>query len=57
MGSLPVAPWLAGRVSRLKETPRRCLGAVSYAAAAALFVICALAASGGNFQPFIYNQF
>ena len=57
VGSLPVAPWLAGRAGRLKELPRRCLGAVSYAAAAALFVICALAVSGGNFQPFIYNQF
>ena len=57
VGSLPVVPWLAGRAGRLKELPRGCLAAVSYAAAAALFVICALAASGGNFQPFIYNQF
>ena len=57
VGSLPVIPWLVSRASRLKELPRSCIGAVSYIAAAALFVICALAASGGNFQPFIYNQF
>lgn len=57
VGCLPVAPWLAGRVARMVETPRKCLRALSYIAAIALFVVCALAASGGNFQPFIYNQF
>ena len=57
VGSLPVVPWLADRVSCLEGTPRGCLTVASYIAAIALFVICALAASGGNFQPFIYNQF
>ena len=57
VGCLPVGPWLADRAGRLEGTPRSCLRAVSYAAAIALFVVCALAVSGGNFQPFIYNQF
>ena len=57
VGCLPVGPWLADRAGRLEGTPRSCLRAVSYLAAAVLFAVCALAASGGNFQPFIYNQF
>ena len=57
VGCLPVGPWLVSRVERLEGTPRSCLRAASYVAAAVLFVACALAASGGNFQPFIYNQF
>ena len=31
--------------------------AVSFAGAAALFVVCLLAAAGSGFQPFIYAQF
>ena len=57
VGCLPVAPWLAGRADRLKGMSRGCLEVLSYAAAIALFAVCTLAASGGNFQPFIYNQF
>ena len=57
VGCLPVGPWLADRAGRLEGAPRGCLRAASYAAAAALFAVCVLAASGGNFQPFIYNQF
>ena len=57
VGCFPVVPWAADRVGRLEGTPRRCMGAISYIAAIALLLICASAASGGNFQPFIYNQF
>ena len=57
VGSLPVVPWLAGRVDRMSGASRSCLRAISYLAVIALFAVCALAASGGNFQPFIYNQF
>ena len=57
VGCRPVGPWLADRADRVKGLPRGCLRAVSYAAAVALFAVCALAVSGGNFQPFIYNQF
>ena len=57
VGCLPVEPWLVSRAGRLEGAPRGCLRAASYLAAAALFAVCALAVSGGNFQPFIYNQF
>ncbi len=57
VGSLPILPWLRAKMSSLGEAARSGLTALSLAAAAALFVVCMLAAAGGNFQPFIYNQF
>ena len=47
-GSLPIAPKLEGRAAWT---------AASYVLAAALFLICLMAAAGGSFQPFIYAQF
>lgn len=51
VGSLPVASWLKKRLDG------RWLEFSSYAGAAALFVLCLLAAAGSSFQPFIYAQF
>ncbi len=52
-GSLPLVPrlraWLEGRNLSLRG--------LSYGAALVLLAVCLLAASGGNFQPFIYTQF
>ena len=53
---LPVGPWAVRRVQRLSPRPRQ-WAAASYAAAAALFALCLLAAAGSGFQPFIYVQF
>ncbi len=50
-GSLPVGPWLKRRL----DGPW--LEFSSFAGAAALFVLCLLAAAGSSFQPFIYAQF
>ncbi len=50
-GSLPVVPWLERRLKG------GWLEVSSYAGAAALFVLCLLAAAGSSFQPFIYAQF
>ena len=50
-GSLPVGPWLKKRLGG------GWLEFSSYAGAAALFVLCLLAAAGSSFQPFIYAQF
>lgn len=51
IASLPVGPWLKRRLDggRLEFS--------SFAASAALFVLCLLAAAGSGFQPFIYAQF
>ena len=57
VGSLPIVPRLANRVQALKETSRRYVMALSFAGAAALFVLCLLALAGSGFQPFIYGQF
>ena len=57
IGSLPVGPWLSDWAAGLKETSRRCVTVLSFAGAAALFVLCLLAAAGSGFQPFIYAQF
>lgn len=51
VGSLPVGPWLKKRLDG------GWLEFSSYAGAAALFVLCLLAAAGSRFQPFIYAQF
>lgn len=51
VGSLPVGPWLKRRL----DGPW--LEVSSFAGAAALFVLCLLAAAGSSFQPFIYAQF
>ena len=51
LGSLPVVPWLKKRLDG------GWLEFSSYAGAAALFVLCILAAAGSSFQPFIYAQF
>ena len=51
IGSLPVGPWLKKRLGG------GWLEFSSYAGAAALFVLCLLAAAGSSFQPFIYAQF
>lgn len=51
IGSLPVGPWLKRRLDG------KWLEFSSYAGAAALFVLCLLAAAGSSFQPFIYAQF
>ena len=51
VGSLPVGPWLKRRLDG------GWLEFSSFAGAAALFVICLLAAAGSSFQPFIYAQF
>lgn len=51
IGSLPVFPWLQKRLDG------GWLEFSSYAGAAALFVLCLLAAAGSRFQPFIYAQF
>ncbi len=56
-GSLPIVPWLRAKISSLGETARSWLTGLSLVGTAALFVVCMLAAAGGNFQPFIYNQF
>ena len=56
-GCLPIAPWLAQRTGTLADAPRRAVTAASFAGAAALFVLCLLAAAGSGFQPFIYFQF
>ena len=50
-GSLLVVPWLERRLKG------GWLEVSSYAGAAALFVLCLLAAAGSSFQPFIYAQF
>ena len=51
LGSLPLGPWLRKRLSGNSwET-------ASFTGAAALFVLCLLAAAGSAFQPFIYAQF
>ena len=50
-GSLPLGPWLNKRLRG------KWLELSSYAGAAALFVLCLLAAAGSSFQPFIYAQF
>jgi len=50
-GSLPLGPWLNKRLMG------KWLELSSYAGAAALFVLCLLAAAGSSFQPFIYAQF
>ena len=57
IGCFPAAPRLAARTKLLEDTPRRFVTALSFAGAAALFVLCLLAAAGGGFQPFIYAQF
>lgn len=41
----------------LPDKPGRAMRMCSYAGAAALFVLCLMAAAGGSFQPFIYGQF
>ena len=51
IGSLPVGPWLKQRLNG------GWLEFSSFAASAALFVLCLLAAAGSSFQPFIYAQF
>ena len=51
IGSLPVGPWIKKRLDG------KWLEFSSYAASAALFVLCLLAAAGSSFQPFIYAQF
>lgn len=51
IGSLPVGPWLKRRLES------GWLEFSSFAGAAALFVLCLLAAAGSSFQPFIYAQF
>lgn len=51
VGSLPVGPWLRKRLDG------GWLEFSSFAGAAALFVLCLLAAAGSSFQPFIYAQF
>ena len=51
IGSLPVGPWLKKRLDG------KWLEFSSFAGAAALFVLCLLAAAGSSFQPFIYAQF
>ncbi len=51
LGSLPLGPWLKRRL----DGPW--LEVSSFAGAAALFVLCLLAAAGSNFHPFIYAQF
>lgn len=57
VGSLPVVPWLRAKAGGMSGAARGRLTGLSLAGAAVLFVICMLAAAGGNFQPFIYNQF
>lgn len=57
IGCFPAAPRLAAQTKLLEDTPRRFVTALSFAGAAALFVLCLLAAAGGGFQPFIYAQF
>ncbi len=56
-GCLPAAPYLSARVQSLKDTPRCCITVLSFAGAAALFILCLLAGAGSGFQPFIYAQF
>nr|WP_325238156.1 MBOAT family O-acyltransferase [uncultured Oscillibacter sp.] len=51
IGSLPLGPWLKKRLGG------GWLEFSSFAGAAALFVLCLLAAAGSSFQPFIYAQF
>ena len=51
IGSLPVGPWIKKRLDG------KWLEFSSFAASAALFVLCLLAAAGSSFQPFIYAQF
>nr|WP_325213169.1 MBOAT family O-acyltransferase [uncultured Oscillibacter sp.] len=51
IGSLPLGPWLKRRLGG------GWLEFSSFAGAAALFVLCLLAAAGSSFQPFIYAQF
>ena len=51
VGSLPLGPWLKRRIGG------GWLEFSSFAGAAALFVLCLLAAAGSSFQPFIYAQF
>ena len=57
VGCLPVGERLTAWTGNLEQTHRRCMTAVSFAGAAALFVVCLLAAAGSGFQPFIYVQF
>ena len=51
IGNLPLGPWLKKRLGG------GWLEFSSFAGAAALFVLCLLAAAGSSFQPFIYAQF
>lgn len=56
-GCAPIAPklaaWASGRSAGVRSGLRFC----AYAGAAALFLLCLMAAAGGGFQPFIYAQF
>jgi len=56
-GSLPIAPKLSAWADGLEAGPGRAVRVCAYTAAAALFLVCLMAAAGGNFQPFIYAQF
>jgi len=56
-GSLPIAPKLSAWADGLGAGPGRAVRVCAYAGAAALFLICLMAAAGGSFQPFIYAQF
>ena len=50
--STPLGSWLWQKLSG-----RTWAAALSYLAAAGLFVLCLLAMAGGGFRPFIYFQF
>ena len=54
---LPIAPALNARAENLAAVPGRILRICSFAGAAALFLLCLMAAAGGSFEPFIYAQF
>lgn len=54
---LPIAPELNAWAETLPAAPGRILRVCSFAGAAALFLLCLMAAAGGSFAPFIYAQF
>jgi len=56
-GSMPIAPKLSAWANGLDAGPGKAVRVCAYVGAAALFLVCLMAAAGGNFQPFIYAQF
>jgi alginate O-acetyltransferase complex protein AlgI len=55
--SMPVVPWLRGRMENLKPIPKTLAELAWMAFLFALFALCVASLTGGGYNPFIYFRF